>query len=246
LFYTISHWNAVFAPSLRWPFRQFERLNLATVGFSLVGCLLLYSLLRSKNRRYFRADIPFAIVTTGFAGMVLHLMLVFAFQSAYGYVFSWIGLLVASFMAGAACGAMLSTMAMSRIENSRRLFMGIEAAIVCFALGCTIVFLAVSEFLGSPGAFSLRMLFLVASFICGLLVGSQFPLANKMFLGNSPDLSKTAGMLYASDLLGGWFGGIIGAVVLLPVLGLPGACITVGLLKLTSLIVLATRPNRHL
>ena len=43
-------------------------------------------------------------------------------------------------------------------------------------------------------------------------------------------------------MLGGWFAGMIGAVLLLPVLGLTGTCITVGLFKLTSLIVLMTDP----
>jgi spermidine synthase len=187
-----------------------------------------------------------AIVTTGFAGMVLHLMLVFVFQSVYGYVFSWIGLLVASFMAGAACGAMLATMVMARIGNSRRLLMGSELAIVCFSIGCAFLLLAVHEHLGSPGAFYINMLFLVVSFICGLLVGSQFPLANKIYLRNSASVSRTAGLLYASDLLGGWLGGIVGAVVLLPVLGLVGTCVTVGLLKLTSFVVVATQPNQNL
>jgi len=87
---------------------------------------------------------------------------------------------------------------------------------------------------------------LVIACICGLLTGSQFPLANRIYLRNSTSLSKTAGLLYASDLLGGWFGGIVGAVVLLPVLGLTGTCITVGLLKLTSFIVLTTQPSGHL
>ena len=246
LFYSISHWNALFAPSLRWLFRQFERINLRTIVLLFVIFLLLYFFFRSKNIRFFRAGIPLSIITTGFAGMIFDLMLIFTFQSIYGYVFSWIGLLVASFMAGAACGAMLITIVLARIKNCFKLFIKIELAIICFSIGCPFIFLAVHEYLGSPGVFFFRMLFLVISFICGLLIGSQFPLANKIYLRNSTSLSKTAGLLYASDLLGGWFGGIIGAVVLLPVLGLVGTCITVGLLKLTSFIVLTTQPNRHL
>jgi spermidine synthase len=242
LFYSISHWNALFAPSLRWLFRQFERTSLRAMVLLFVIFLLLYSFLRSKNIRFLRAGIPLSIVTTGFAGMIFDLMLIFTFQSIYGYVFSWIGLLVASFMAGAACGAMLITRVLARIKNSLRLFIQIDLAIVCFSIGCLFMFLAVHKYLGSPSALYFRMLFLVVSFVCGLLIGSQFPLAIQIYLRSSTGLSQTAGLLYASDLLGGWLGGIIGAVVLLPVLGLVGTCITVGLLKLTSFIVLTTSP----
>jgi len=247
LFFSISHWNALFAPSLRWLFRQFERINLRTIVLMLVLFLLLYFFFRSKNIPFFRAGIPLSIITTGFAGMIFDLMLIFTFQSIYGYVFSWIGLLVASFMAGAACGAMLIIIVMARIKNGFGFFIKIELAIICFSMGCPFIFHAVHAYLDSPGVFFFsRMLFLVISFICGLLMGSQFPLANKIYLRNSTSVSQTAGLLYASDLLGGWFGGIVGAVVLLPVLGLTGTCITVGLLKLTSFIVITTQPNRHL
>jgi len=247
LFYSISHWNALFAPSLRWLFRQSERINLRTIVLVFVIFLLLYFFFRSKNIRFFRAGIPLSIITTGFAGMIFDLMLIFTFQSMYGYVFSWIGLLVASFMAGAACGAMLITRVLARIENCFKFFIKIELAIICFSFGWPFIFLAVHAYLGSPGVFFFfRTLFLVIACICGLLIGSQFPLANKIYLRHSTSLSKTAGLLYASDLLGGWFGGIVGAIVLLPVLGLTGTCITVGLLKLTSFIVLTTQPNGHL
>jgi spermidine synthase len=246
VFYSISHWNALFAPSLRWLFRQFERMSLGTTVLLLVIVPLLYALFRPKDKRFHRAGIPLSIITTGFAGMIFDLMVIFAFQSIHGHVFSWIGLLVASFMAGAACGAMLVAIVLARTKNCFQLFMGTELAMICFSVGCPFSFLAVHEYLGSPGAFSFRMLFLVVSFVCGLLIGSQFPLANKLYPRNSTDSSKTAGLLYAADLLGGWFGGIIGAVVLLPVLGLVGTGITVGLLKLTSFIVITTQPNPRL
>ena len=245
VFYSISHWNALFAPSLGWLFGQFERISLRAIVLLFVIFLLLYFFLRSKNIRFFRASISLSIITTGFAGMIFGLMLIFAFQSIYGYMFSWIGLLVASFMAGAACGAMLIATVLERIKSPLGSFAKIELAIICFSIGCPFIFLAVHECLGSPDVFFFsRLLFLVISFISGLLIGSQFPLANKLYLRNSTSLTKTAGLLYASDLLGGWFGGIIGAVVLLPVLGLVGTCITVGLLKLTSFIVITTQPNR--
>ena len=246
LFYSISHWNALFAPSISGLFRQFERLNLWIIVLLFAFFLLFFFFFRSKLGRFLNAGIPLSIITTGFAGMIFDLMLIFTFQSIYGYVFSWIGLLVSFFMAGAACGAMLITKVQTRIKNCFRLFIKIDLAIVGFSLAWPFVFLAARAYLDSPDVFVFfKMLFLVIACICGLLIGSQFPLANKIYLRNSTSLSETAGLLYASDLLGGWFGGIVGAVVLLPVLGLTGTCITVGLLKLTSFVVLITQPGGH-
>jgi len=259
LFYSISHWNAVFAPSLRGMFSQFEKINLKVVVLLFVLLLLVYFFIRlffglfppfffrPQKGQFFRGGIALAIMTTGFAGMMFDLMIIFTFQSIYGYVFSWIGILVAAFMAGAACGAMLITTLLERIKNYFKVFINIELAIIGFSIAFPFLFLAVPTYRGSPEVFFyFKMLFLLISFISGFLTGSQFPLANKLYLKYRGSLSETAGLLYASDLLGGWFGGIAGAVVLLPVLGLGDTCITVGLLKLTSFTVIATRRDRHL
>ncbi len=247
LFYSISHWNAVFAPSLRGIFSQIERINLRSVVLLFAILLLIYLFFRPKKRHFFQGGITLSIFTTGFAGMMFVLLIIFAFQSIYGYVFQSIGVLVASFMAGAACGAMLITSLLARIKNYYKLFIKIELAIICFSIAFPVVFLAVPTYLGSSeNFFYFMMLFLTISFISGFLTGSQFPLANKLYLRRSRSLSQTAGLLYASDLLGGWLGGIVGVVVLLPVLGLAGTCITVGLLKLTSFTVIATQRDSPL
>jgi spermidine synthase len=94
---------------------------------------------------------------------------------------------------------------------------------------------------------TLKLLFLLIPFLCGMLTGFQYPLGNSLYLQRSTevretevkstDVSRTAGLLYALDLAGGWAGGVAGGVALLPVLGLTGTCVTVGLLKLAGFAV---------
>ncbi len=241
VFYSISHWNALFAPHLRWLFKQFDRMNLKTIYPLFFIPFILWFILR-KKKQFFKAGIALAIITTGFGGMIFDLILIFAFQSIYGYIFSWIGLLVASFMAGAAFGSLALTMIMNRLKNGFKFFIKIEVGIICFAVVCPGIIISGYSYLSNPVHFYVsKALFLALSFISGVLIGAQFPLANKLYLKDSSSLSETAGLIYSSDLLGGWFGGIIGAVVLLPVLGILGAGIVVAMLKLTSLMVLISQ-----
>ena len=239
VFYSISYWNAIFTPYLSTPFRWLEKINLWMFFVFFLFFVGLFLLVQRKRPGFLPSGIPFCIGTTGFAGMMFDLALIFTFQAIYGYVFGWIGLLVTSFMAGAACGAMKITSVLPRIKRDRKFFINIELAIICFSLILPFIFLLLHPYLDSPTVFfSLRILFLFVSFISGLLIGSQFPLANKIYLKGEASLSRTAGLLYSSDLLGGWLGGVLGGVVLLPILGLLGSCMVVVLLKLSSLIVI--------
>ena len=247
LFYSIAQWNEVFAPSFARAFWQLERLNLKTITLLWAVFVLLYLLLRSKTIQFKKTAIPFSILTTGLAGMIFELMIIFAFQSLYGYVFSWIGLLVAAFMTGAAGGAGLASLMPARATQDFRIYRRIELSIIGFAVACPLVFFTVPALPGSLAAdFVLKVIFILISLVCGLFIGAQFPLANRIYLQNSPGATRTAGLLYAADLLGGWFGGIFGAVILLPVLGFFGACLTVAFLKLASFIVIATQPGQPL
>ena len=247
LFYGIAQWNEVFAPSFARVFRQLERLNLKMITLLWAVFVLLYILLRSGNIHFHKAAIPFSILTTGLAGMILELVIIFAFQSLYGYVFSWIGLLVAAFMAGAAVGAGLALLTPARATKDLRFYRKTELSIIGFAVACPLVFYAIPALPDDLAPdFVLKSIFILVSIICGLLIGVQFPLANRIYIQNRPSVTRTAGLLYAADLLGGWFGGIIGAVILLPVLGLFGACLSVALLKLASFIVIATQPVQSL
>ncbi|TVQ71106.1 MAG: spermine synthase [Balneolaceae bacterium] len=265
LYYHITHWNSLYAPAFGSIYNRLEDIGPATVLPALLLFTMLVLLIRFRRPKTAGFGVPFAIITTGFAGMIFSLVVIFMFQVTYGNVFSWIGLLVAFFMAGAAIGAMMITRILPRLREDKRSFLTTEMVIICFTLLLPLVFQAIHPLLDSDIAFTLfRILFLVLSLIAGMLVGIQYPLANRLQLqayrrnvqlnkpyrqstGLQPDngnaISRAGGMLYASDLIGGWLGGIAGGVVLLPVMGVTGTCITVALLKFTSFLITAAEPS---
>jgi spermidine synthase len=242
LFYSISYWNTIFTPYLGRLFRGLENLNLQMFLVLFAIFVAFFFLIRTRNRKFFASGIPSSVGTTGFAGMMFDLTLIFTFQAIYGYVFSWIGLLVSFFMAGAASGAMKITSHLPRIKSHTQFFIRIDLAIICFSFILPFIFLFLKPYLDTPGTFVfLRVLFLLLSLSSGFLIGAQFPLANKLYLKDRQNLSKTAGLIYSLDLLGGWLGGIVGGVLLLPILGLFGSCMVVVLLKLSSFLIITAR-----
>lgn len=244
LYYSISHWNALFNPTLNDFFRWFEIVKLQHILILFAIFVFIIILFKMKRSISVRSATVYCIGTTGFAGMIFDLVLIFAFQVIYGYVFAWIGLLVTFFMAGSAVGAFLMTVNLPRLKNHLHLFIKLEVMIVIFTLLLPLLFIMLQPFLDSPAVLSaLKLIFIPLSFLSGFSVGIQFPLANKIYLDSESNLSKTAGLFYGSDLMGGWLGGILGSVFLLPVLGLLETCIIVVLLKMSSLLVfvLATK-----
>ncbi len=232
---------------MRSVFRWFEKVNLWQFIIQFFIFTLVVLLICFKFKRLFKFSIPFCIATTGFAGMIFDLVLIFAFQILYGYVFYQIGLLVTAFMFGAITGSLLMTRSMGRIKKDLVLFLKLETAIVIFSALLPLIFLKFSHYLDRPIIFlTLQIVFFILSFISGFLIGSQFPLANKIYLETSSNLSSTAGLLYAADLFGGWIGGIIGGVVLLPFLGLLGTCMVVVMLKVISFVILAISARKQI
>jgi spermidine synthase len=203
---------------------------------------LLMALVFAKRPSFSRQSLPYAIFTTGLAGMIFNLAIIFTFQTFYGYLYHQIGLLIAVFMFGVALSSFYMTRYLDRIERDAHLFLKIEIRIIIFSLLFPYVFSIPSQYLEKT-AVSLLVypLFLIMSFLSGAWIGLQFPLAGKMYLalpGKEGMLGHTAGLLYGADLLGGFLGGLFGGVLLLPVLGLKESCFMMGLIKMSSLALL--------
>lgn len=236
MFYNISYWNVVFNPNLAKVFYYLQKINFffVFVIFILIYFFIFIFYKIKKSLFSLNANsVSFAILTTGFTGMIFDLAIIFVFQAIYGYVFSWIGLLITFFMTGSALGAIKMNSLLYSFKDDNKIFKLVDLSIIGFTFILLFLFFVIQPFLDSPAIFGFfRFVLLFFSLLSGILIGIQFPLANKLYLKSNSKLSKTAGTLYAADLIGGWFGGIVGSVVLFPVLGIFSTLVIVILLKI--------------
>jgi len=245
VFYSLIYWNEQFSPSFNDFFREIERINLFGAGGVLAVFLMIFLLVSSRLKNPLKPALSLSIFSTGFAGMLFDLILIFAFQVIFGYVFYWLGLLVTAFMAGVMAGGLWMGAYLKRSDASFNALVKLEAAVIVFAFLLPWIFLRAGDLLVYTWFdYLLRAIFLLLSFISGILVGGEFPLANREYLKISSNLSGTAGLLYSSDLMGGWLGGIIGGVILLPVLGLIETSMVIVMFKIVSLVLLFLAKKR--
>ena len=225
-------WNKQFSVKLSHILGIFQNLNTGFLSVLILGItlLLLYIFYRRKSEKL---AVVYSIATTGFFGMSANLVLSFAFQVFYGYLYYMIGILISIFMAGIALGSIFMTAGLKRSKSELRLLIGFEALIVAFSF---VTALTLTKFLWSTRYTSL--IFIALFFISGLFLGFEFPLASKIYLREKKEVGRTAGILYSADLIGGWVAGVLCSIVLLPVLGLFNTCLIIIMLKLSSLLLL--------
>ena len=255
LLYGLAYWAELFSPELAPYFDLLERVNLFVVAVpALVLVLAGAIVVGGADRRSAppTRSIPIVIAITGFGGMTADLLIIFAFQVFYGYVYQFIGLLITAFMAGLSLGAwMMARMVHGSYGNpgwhrQRRWLLGLEAALLCFWLVLPIILTLLCERMGA-GLVSVTagpILFMLNA-LAGFLGGAQFSLANRMYLDVQPESSGTAGALYAADLAGAFAAASLISVVLLPALGIVQTCLLVAILKAGSLALVVTMRARR-
>jgi spermidine synthase len=241
VFHGLVYWNALFSPDLAASFKALTGLSLpvlvAVVAVALGGVWVAGTWVRGFRR----ATVPLAVGTTGFGGMAADIIVIFAFQTLQGHVYHQIGLLIAAFMAGLTAGGLATNWGLRRCRASRRWLVALEAAVLGFWIVCPLLLVGLVRL----GSMEIVLPALLAVNVgAGLLVGAEFPLANALAAGD--DTSRTAGFFYAVDLAGAFAGAVLVAVVLVPVLGVVETCLLVAVLKVGSLLLVATRAPQDL
>ncbi|MDD5617666.1 MAG: hypothetical protein PHG69_01090 [Candidatus Omnitrophica bacterium] len=235
LFYSLSYWDALFSPQVSGFFKLIEKINLNFLVLFVFAISILLIFL-SNNYRFRKISIQYSILTTGLLGMSYELLIIFLYQSFYGYIYHHIALLITSFMLGLTLGGWIFTRARLEQKNTKAIFISFETGLIIFSLAILPLFMYLEK-----TRMNLSFVFFILSIISGFLVGSEFPLANRLY--KSQNLTQTAGILYALDLVGSWIGALIVSVALIPVIGIIQTCIFLAAVKLSSIILISRFKN---
>jgi len=241
IYYTLAYKNAEVQPALRGIFPVLERIRFRVLLVVLLVMNLPFALWAFRRKGDRTPALSFAILSTGFVGMAMELVVILAFQSVYGYLYQWIGLLMAAFMAGLGCGAFLMTQMLARIRDGYRVFWFLEwlqlGFLLASAWGLALLhgfFLQGAVVMGLP-----KVVLIGMNLVAGILVGSEFPLANREAgAGEQTGVSMVAGRFYALDLTGAWLGTLMVSVLLVPLIGIGNTLLFAGALKVCSLLYL--------
>ncbi|MHC4357855.1 MAG: fused MFS/spermidine synthase [Planctomycetota bacterium] len=237
-FYNLLLWDQFAGGQLQGLLTSLGRLKLwyflAAIGLFLIIRLSVANLVFNNVSKEKKFDSIFAIATTGFAGIALEIILIFAFQNIYGYVYEMIGLIVALFMMGLAVGGYISNaVLLKRQRDWLRILAYIVGGVVVYSLVIIIFIKWLPLQYPGSGAF-----FMVLMVIPGIITGLEFPVASRIYLGDEPDSGPTAGMINSADHIGAFSGAILTGIVLVPILGVDGACLVVAALNGASLALL--------
>lgn len=241
VFYSIAYWNSLFGPSLKGLFGMLGKLDFNILVFWLIILEIILFILRNSFLKLRKIGISVSITTTGFAGMSLYMIFILSYQVFFGYVYHHIALLAASFMTGLALGSWLITKNLERIKKGLSCFIIMEISIAAFCLGAGL-FLA---YLNGIRGFDFYPVFYVLAAVPGFLVGAEFPLANKLYRQDNT-YAKTAGILYAMDLLGGFLAALFISIIFLPIFGVFKTCLFLATMKSAGLVLFLPRiPQRR-
>jgi len=168
----------------------------------------------------------YILFSTGLANMGVEMLVIFAFQVIYGYIYLKIGAVVTAFLLGLLPGALVGN---ASGRGPRRLLAS-EILILCMLA----LFLVWAGFIKVELA---PWYFLAYSFVFSFLCGFQFPMTAKII---GEEQSPAAGCL-AADLTGASVGTIAAGTVMIPLWGIQFAAVFLILVKLSSSLILLTR-----
>jgi len=218
---TLLLWLEKFLPGLDVPGIADRRAGFALLA--LAAAVLAASRLRPAWRR------AALVAVAGFGGMATESVVLLRYQAESGSLYQDIGLLLTSFMAGLAAGA-LAFDRLAAVRPPVRRWWGVALLVALAALEGALA-------LGAEGGGFLFRMGPAATILClcGALVAGLFGYASRVGVD---DQGAVVSPLYAADLLGGCLGSFLAGLLLLPLLGAGATSAGMALLALAAILTI--------
>jgi spermidine synthase len=195
----------------------FAKFSASPTGFIVVLALFFtVYLLRIHSEE-------FVLFSTGCMVMGSEVLVIFAFQIFFGYIYFQIGLIVTVFLAGLLPGAWFG----DRLRKRSKQTLMLTDGLLVFLMALLMVTLK------EVGHHLPVAAYLIFGFFVSLICGFQFPVALYLRGGDAPAMTQT----FSADLIGAAFGTLVVNVVLIPYFGIIWAAAGLIGLKLLSLMV---------
>ena len=218
--------NTDFAPRLiNITFREWFLKHGASPGCFVAALAFLAAVYFILMRRE-----EYVLFSTGFAAMGAEMLVVFAFQVLYGYIYLQIGAIVTAFLLGLLPGAVMGNMP----RRGRRGALLVSDGALLSLLALFLVWVAGFRYAFHPGVF------LAYGFLFSMVCGFQFPVAAGVIGERDQPL---AGCL-AADLWGAAAGTLVTGAILIPLWGIQSAVIFLILMKISSTMVIVWKGRR--
>ncbi|MBN2619566.1 fused MFS/spermidine synthase [candidate division WOR-3 bacterium] len=196
-YYTMILWGGAVSESVR---TIAVRLFHASPWLFLIPLILVLPFYRRKSIVYI------SVMAVGASEISAEVVLIILFQVFYGYLYGWIGTIIASYMIGLALGTFLCVRTPLLRDKPVILLSHIEFIMALYfsvMLGITMVPIP-----------AINVLILILIFCGGVIGGLHFPLSVALVS------QRRAGIIYGIDLIGSAFGAMITSVLLIPIIGI--------------------------
>jgi len=174
-----------------------------------------------------------SVMIMGGAQLAFEIVLLLAFQILQGFVYQQLALIVTFFMTGVGLGAGIQSLLRSRMASGRRWFIAVQCAFAVYVLiVLKILFVIHAPAGGMVGSVPAPVIFSALAGMAGMLGGLHFALAMRVISDSNAASAKTAGRVYAIDLIGAALGSAVASIYILPVYGVTTTMLAICLVSL--------------
>jgi len=158
-------------------------------------------------------DSSFLIFSAGLVGIGVVIVLMYLYQTHFGSLYLYIGIISSLFMVGLTAGAALTSWLVARRSRHQSQVTGHVFAVIIVH---TLVLATIAFW---PGQLWTHLFFAIAFVWCGVCAGCYFPLAAQQLTGSGFETGQVGSKLETADHIGASIGGLLTGLTLVPVLG---------------------------